>query len=247
MPSRRSRAGRAPILLFAAVAPVILLAGCSDDVVCPIDTTPDIEPFISARVVEISGDRGDTTRAEVRAAADSIPTLLFVSINDRQIDDVAMGDDFSLVVSVEEDAVIWQPGTRCSLKVTTNYGFASSSVPVPSSVEVAAPAAISLGEPLVLEWSPAEDADYYVLTGHLDGGGAIAEITATVRDSTVTVDPAQVPFAGVIRGYVEAVAGPFPEIGTDGNVGGAGWGFFTVAYRDPGSAFEVTVTDTGGN
>jgi hypothetical protein len=237
---------RGATFLIAAIVPAILLGGCSDDVVCPVDTTADIEPFISARVVEISDAGGDTTRAVVRAAADSIPTLLFVSINDRQIDDVTIDDDFSLVVGLEEDSIIWQPGTRCSLKVTTNYGFATSSVVVPSGLRVSAPGTVPLGDPIVIEWSRAEGADYYMVTGRFDGGDGAGEITATVRDSTVTIDTADIPIAGVIRGSVEAVAGPFPEIGSDGNVGGAGRGFFTVAYRGPESAFEVTVTDTGG-
>lgn len=236
---------RGTTFLLAAIVPAILLGGCSDDVVCPVDTTADIEPFISARVVEISDAGGDTTRAVVRAAADSIPTLLFVSINDRQIDDVTI-DDFSLVVGLEEDSIIWQPGTRCSLKVTTNYGFATSSVVVPSGLQVSGPGTVPLGDPIVIEWPRAEGADYYVLTGRFDGGDGVGEIAATVRDTTVTIDAAEIPAAGVIRGSVDAVAGPFPEIGSDGNVGGAGRGFFTVAYRGPESAFEVTVTDTGG-
>jgi hypothetical protein len=232
---------RGTAFLLAAIIPAIVLAGCSDDVVCPVDTTPGVEPFVSARVVEISGARGDTTRVVVRAAADSIPTLLFVSINDRQIDDVTIGDDFSLVVGLEEDSIIWQPGTRCSLKVTTNYGFATSSVVVPSGPLVTAPGTVPLGDPVIIEWSPADDADYYVLRGWLDSGGVPVEITATVRDSVVTIDAAEIPSAGVLRGYVESLAGPFPEIGSDGNVGGAGRGFFTVAYRGPVGAFEVAV------
>ena len=67
-----------------------------------------------------------------------------------------------------------------------------------------------------------------------------------MRDTALTVDAAEIPFAGTIRGYVEAVAGPFPETGSVGNVGGAGWGFFTIAYHDAASAFEVIVADTGG-
>jgi hypothetical protein len=150
-------------------------------------------------------------------------------------------DDFGLVVTLEEDVIVWQPGTRCSLKVTTNYGFATSSEPVPSSFEVSAPETIVLGEPLAISWTAAEDADYYVLSGALDGG----DISAAAPDTAVTIDAADLPSAGVFRGHVEAVAGPFPGVGTSGNVGGAGWGFFTIAYHDPASAFEVTVVDTG--
>ena len=235
--------------LLATLAATILLAGCSDDVVCPIDTTdttPDVEPFVSARIVEATLARGDTTWVQVYVTADSLPTLLFVSVNDRQIDDVTVDDNFGLVVSLEEDVIVWQPGTRCSLKVTTNYGFAASSEPVPSGFAVAAPGTVLLGEPLTLQWSRSDDADYYVLRGSLEGAGMDAEISATVRDTTVTVDAGEIPFAGVIRGHVEAVAGPFPETGSGGNIGGAGWGFFTIAYCNPASSFEVAVADTGG-
>lgn len=242
-PRARRRLGA----LLAALAPTILLVGCSDDVVCPIDTTPDVEPFISARIVEAVLARGDTTWVEVYATADSLPTLLFVSINDRQIDDVAVDDDFGLVVSLEEDVIVWQPGTQCSLRVTTNYGFAASSEPVPSAFEVSAPETIPLGDSLALSWTAADGADYYVLRGTLEGGGTGDEINATVRDTAVTIGAGEIPFAGVIRGHVEAVAGPFPEIGSAGNIGGAGWGFFTIAYHGPASTFEVTVADTGSD
>jgi hypothetical protein len=234
------RRGIAAALVLAAAA-----AGCSDDVVCPIDTAPDQTPFVSARVVEAALARGDTTWVQVYATADSLPTLLFVSINDRQIDSVTVDEDFGLVVSLEEDVIVWQPGTRCSLKVTTNYGFATSSEVIPSGFAVAAPGTVLLGEPLVLRWSPADDADYYRIRWLLEGGGEGSEIAATVRDTSVTVEPEDIASAGTIRGHVEAVAGPFPQTGTEGNIGGAGWGFFTTAYRDPASAFEVTVADTG--
>jgi len=239
-PRARRRVGA----LVAALALSALLTACADDVVCPIDTSPDVQPFISARVVEANGARGDTTWVEVRAAADSLPTLLFVSINDRQINDVAV-DGFELVVSLEEGVVLWQPGSPCSLKVTTNYGFASSSEPVPSGFAVSAPETILLGDPLALSWTAANGADYYVVRGTLEGDGIGDEITATVRDTAVTIDAGAIPFTGFVRGHVEAVAGPFPEIGSGGNIGGAGRGFFTVAYNDPASVFEVAVADTG--
>lgn len=232
--------------LVMAFAAALATAGCSDDVVCPIGTAPDVEPFVSARVVEAALTRGDTTWVQVYATADSLPTLLFVSINGRQIDNVDMDDDFGLLASLEEALIVWQPGTECSLRVTTNYGFATSSEPVPSGLVIAAPGTVSLGEPLVLSWTSADDADYYVLRGALGDVGFATEITATVRDTMVTIEAAEIPSAGVLRGYVEAVAGPFPEAGSEGNVGGAGWGFFTIAYHDLASVFEVAVADTGG-
>lgn len=233
------RRGIAAALALAAAA-----AGCSDDVVCPVDTAPDLTPFVSARVVEATLARGDTTWAQVSVTADSLPSILFVSINDRQIDTVTLDEDFGLVVSLEEDVIVWQPGTRCSLKVTTNYGFATSSEVIPSGFAVAAPETVLLGEPLVLRWFPADNADYYRIRWSLGGAEGECEITATVRDTSVTIEPEEIPFAGIVQGYVEAVAGPFPETGTEGNIGGAGWGFFTAAYRDPASAFEVAVADT---
>lgn len=237
-PLARSTLGALVVALSAA----FLVAGCSDDVVCPGTAPPDIEPFISARIVEVALERGDSTWVEVRAAADSLPTLLFVSVNDRQIDDVAV-EEFALVVSLEEDAILWHPGTPCSLRVTTNYGFATSSEPVSSGVVVTAPDTIFVGQPLAVSWTAADDADYYVVSGTLDG----YEIVATVRETAVTIEAADIPAAGLVRGRVDAVAGPFPEVGSGGNISGAGWGVLTVAYHDQASVFEVTVVDTGGS
>jgi hypothetical protein len=141
---------------------------------------------------------------------------------------------------------VWQPGTQCSLKVTTNYGFAAASEAVPSGFAVTAPETVLLGAPLTLTWTPADGADYYTVTATLDDGGIGSGIAAAVRETTVTIAPEAIPSAGVVLGCVVAVAGPFPEIGSGGNIDGAGWGFFTVAYHDQASVFEVTVADTGG-
>jgi hypothetical protein len=236
---RGSRARNMLSTLVTALILTALVTGCADDVVCPGVGEPDIEAFVTARVVEAAGAPRDTTWVEVHATADTLPTLLFASVNDRQIDDVAV-DELGLSVSLEDDAVIWQPGTICSLRVTTNYGFATSSEAVPSGSEVTAPDAITLGDSLALAWTSAVGADYYVVRAALGGN----EITATVRDTAAIIEAVDIPVAGTMRGHVEAVAGPFPETGGGGNIDGAGWGFFRVAYHDSGSTFEVAVADT---
>ena len=59
----------------------------------------------------------------------------------------------------------------------------------------------------------------------------------------VTFESDDLPFTGDLTGVVEAVAGPFPEGGSEGNVKGDGWGFFTSSYSNAGSAFAVIVYD----
>ncbi len=67
-------------------------------------------------------------------------------------------------------------------------------------------------------------------------------LSAITRDTFVVFLPESVVVEGVVSGIVETVAGPFPESGTQGNVSGDGWGFFTLRYADAGSAFETAVT-----
>lgn len=234
--------------LITAVVCAALAAGCTDEVVCPIPTQPDALPFFSARVVEAATVRGDTTWVEVFATADPLPDYVVASINTRQIDQLGTAQSPGLLVTLRQSAIVWVPGTGCSLKVTTNYGFATSGETVPTGSQVSAPESVTVGEPLVLTWLPSDDADYYAISATLEEGLRDAvEISAVVEDTSVTIDADAIPFPGTVRGFVEAVAGPFPAVGADGNVGGVGWGFFSIAYRDPGSVFEVTVADTGGN
>jgi hypothetical protein len=229
-----------------ALAIATVAAGCSDDIVCPPPSVPESIPSVTARVVEATLERGDTTWVEVHVAADSLPTLLFASINDRQIGNVPSVDGFGLTVSLAEAAILWPPGNECSLEVTTNYGFASASEPVPSAAAASAPGTIVVGDSLVIRWTEAADADYYVVRATLEDVDISVDMSATVRDTAVTFHAPDIPFPGLIRGHVEAVAGPFPELGSGGNIGGAGWGYFTISYRDLAAAFEVTVADTGG-
>jgi len=233
--------------LIAAAVCAALAAGCSDEVVCPIPTQPDGLPFVSARAVEAATARADTTWVEVFVTADPLPDYVVASINTRQISQVGTADSPGLLVTLSQDAVVWVPGTRCSLKITTNYGFATAGETVPGGFQVSAPESLALGQPLVLTWLPSDDADYYALSATLEADlRDPVEISAAVEDTSVTIEADAIPFAGVIRGFVEAVAGPFPSVGAHGNIGGMGWGFFSIAYRDPGSVFEVSVADTGG-
>ena len=64
-----------------------------------------------------------------------------------------------------------------------------------------------------------------------------------VEGTTADIEPSSLPFAGAVTGYVASVSGPFPDGGAAGNVTGAGRGFFTVAYHDAASIFEVTISD----
>ncbi len=214
------RRGAAALVL----AVVIACAGCTDDVTCPApgdDTAPFIVGSIEA-------------------------TTYIVSVNGRGLEEPDEIQEFGLTATLEETAVIWQPGTPCTLRVTTNYGFAEAAAVVPGPVVVSAPAEIVLGDTLTVTWDASDDADYYTLHATLEGeSNETVAIEATVEGTSASIEPSSLPFAGDVTGYVVAVSGPFPDGGAGGNVTGAGRGFFTVSYHDAASTFEVTVSDAG--
>lgn len=228
---------------LAGVLPVLLAAqGCSDDVICD-DTPPEATPYIAARVVESRDPGGDLTLVEVFCTADPLPDLLSASVNDRAVSAVGP-DNHGLLATLEEPSIVWQAGTRCSLRVITEFGVAASGSHLPMPFAVTAPESIALGDTLTVTWRASERADYYGVNVLLAAGTPDERtITATVEDTVAVFLPSIVNVAGELSGAVSAVSGPFPDGGSAGNISGAGWGFFTAAYRDSGSAFRVMVTE----
>jgi hypothetical protein len=241
------RAGVPKWPLAVAAGLLAALAGCSDDVVCP-DGSSGARLYVSATVVETRGVGGDATSGAVFCSADTLPTFLIASVNAREFPDVASTGALGLTATLEDNVVAWQPGEICSLKVTTDYGVARATVTVPGSFAVSAPGAISLGEALTLSWTAAPEAGYYTVVATLTGlrTADTLSLFAATRDTIVTIPASHIAMAGTISGRVRAVAGPFPDGGAAGNVLGAGWGFFTVAFSDTAGAFDVTVNDTAG-
>ena len=237
------------VATFLAVA-VLLAGGCSDDLTCPVLDPADVLPFVSARVVQNAGDRLGSTHAEVVCTADPLPSLLIAFINGRELPYVGPSGDLSALATLDDDTIVWQSGTRCSLEVTTDFGYATAAAVVPAAVLVLAPAEISLGDTLRLTWEKAAYADYYEVSGTMaSGGGAlVAEsrdtlaFSLTTRDTFAVFAPEIIALEGAATGTVTAVSGPYPESGASGNVSGDGWGFFTLRFTDPGSAFSVTVS-----
>jgi hypothetical protein len=240
--TKRARIVAASLLSVALAAAIFAAAGCSDDVTCP---EPGPEALYVSGLLEVKGDgRGESTRVEVFCSADPRPDTLVVLVNLRTLAVEEAPGGLGFVATLEDTVVIWQPGTECLLKVIPPGLFASSTVALPSSFAVTAPAQVALGETLRVFWDPSEDADYYVVSAILDGGSRDqVELSATVAETSVTFLSADLPFPGDITGRVEAIAGPFPDGGSEGNVTGDGWGFFRASYRDAASAFEVEVTD----
>jgi hypothetical protein len=175
-------------------------------------------------------------------------------INGRELPVVGPTHGLDRLAELDDDLVLWQPGGRCSLAITTNYGFATATVVVPDAAAVSAPAEIFVGDELELLWESVAKADYYVVSAVLvtDEGarmrGALGSrdtlvLSAITRETSAAFSAESLSFAGAVSGFVESVAGPFPESGASGNVSGDGWGFFTVRYRDSGSAFEVILSE----
>ena len=241
------------IPLLAAAAAVILLAcGCSDDLDCPelVGTLP----YVSAFVVQWSAGEEGSTHAEVVCTADPLLSVFMPFINGRELPVVGSAHGLDRLAELDDDLVLWQPGVPCSLAIATNYGFATASVVVPGAAVVSAPDEISVGDELELLWESVADADYYVVSAVLvmdqgaPGRGAPGSrdtlvLSAITRETSATFPVESLPSAGVVSGFVESVAGPFPESGATGNVVGDGWGFFTLRYRNSGSNFEVVVSD----
>jgi hypothetical protein len=242
-PNPLPRAARAAAVFLAAM--LFSLAGCSDEVVCPAASNEKL-PFIEGQVAEHIGRAETETTARVTATADPLPAFLVAFVNGRELaaTEPAPGD-LRLEATLSDSLIVWQPGAACSLRVTTDSGFATARATVPGAFTVAAPESVSLGDTLTVRWTPSDGADYYIVDAALGAAGGPA-LAAAVRDTVKSFAPSQVPGAGIISGVVHAVSGPFPESGGGGNVGGDGWGFFTVSYDDPGSSFSVVVGDTSG-
>jgi len=229
----------------------LIAGGCSDDVVCPEGVQDDVLPHISAHATQGSDGRAEWTYAEVVCSADPLPSLLITFINGRELSGVETSGDLGLVRTLDDDVVIWQPGTRCSLEVTSDYGYATATVVVPEAPSVTAPAGIAIGDTLKIEWPAIGGADYYRVTGtFMEARGAVdpgdrdmLAFSVTTRDTTTAFTTDSIASPGEFLGVVEAVAGPFPEGGMEGNISGDGWGFFTMRYSDAGSVFTVTLSD----
>ncbi|MCK4408909.1 MAG: hypothetical protein KAW67_02420, partial [Candidatus Eisenbacteria sp.] len=230
-------------LVAAATAVVLLTCGCSDDLVCP--EPAGTLPYISALVVERPDGGDESTHAEVVCTADPLPSQLITFINGRMLPTVVLPHGIGLLASLDDDTVLWQPGTLCSLEVTTDYGYATATVVMPDAAAVTAPGEISLGDELRLFWESVTDADYYEVSAVLvtDEGAPMRGapdsrdtlvLSATTRETFAVFLPGSLSSTGVVSGFVETVAGPFPESGAAGNISGDGWGFFTLRYRDSG-------------
>ncbi len=237
-PARRGCALLTPPLL----ALTLLVAGCSDDVVCP-QGADGSAPFVSAAIIEEVARDAARTSVAVYCTADPLPGDLHVVVNDHQLPDVGSApDQLGLLATLEETLIVWQPGTQCALEIVIGGGLAEALETVPGAFEVAAPGSISLGDSLVVSWRPSDDADYYVVRATLESASRDqVELSATVQDTMVVFESSEITVSGCLVGWVAAVAGPFPATGTDGNVSGIAWGFFTIAYHDTMSLFEVTV------
>ena len=236
----------------AAAAAVLLLAGgCSDDVVCPEGVQDGVVPHISAHVMQGSDGRAEWTHAEVVCSADPLPSILIAFVNGRELSGVGTSGDLALVRFFDQDVIVWQPGSVCSLEVTSDYGYATAAAAVPEAPLVSAPAALTIGDTLRLHWPAATGADYYRVMGTFTDSPVSADrgdretlaFLTTTRDTAAAFTTDSIASPGEFVGVVEAVAGPFPQGGTEGNISGDGWGFFTLRYSDAGSAFTVALSD----
>ncbi len=126
---------------FVAVATalVLLSAGCSDDIICPEPGPADTAPYISAQVVQSSDGPDESTHAEVVCTADPLPSSLIAFINGRELPPVVPPDGLGLLAVLDDDTVLWQPGTWCLLEVAMeDYGHATATVVMPAAAAVTA-------------------------------------------------------------------------------------------------------------
>jgi len=239
---RITHAPRAAAVLAILVA--MSLVSCSDDIVCPDDTII-VAPAITASIVESRLADVDRTSVDVHCVSDPLPNDFAVFVSGRQIDDIELVTPLALRATLEDDEIVWQQGLDCSLRVITDVGVATAIEPVPGAFAVESPPDITVADTLSISWEPANDADYYtvrcVIRSARDDSLVLER---SVVGTTVSFGPDDITLPGSASGWVRATAGPLPDGGTDGNVTGEGWGFFTVSYYDSLSLFEFSVADT---
>jgi hypothetical protein len=238
---------------FAVCAAVSAIAasGCSDDIVCP---EPQPAVYISAQLIEQEGAT-PATSVRVAATADPLPSLLAAYLNGMRISHVE-ASGLGLVATLESDVVLFHSSNACSLSVTTDFGFATAGLTVPEAAAATAPASAAPAETLLITWTRAAGADYYRIRGAFTGGAAgdgppegssgVAArpeslFSAVTRDTELTYVVSTASPPGLISGMVRSIAGPFPEGGSESNVSGDAWGFFTASYANASSAFSIEV------
>ncbi len=236
--SRPVRSAACAILAFLLACSLV---SCSDDIVCPTNTMV-IAPSIAGSVLESRLADGDSTVVRVRCLADPLPDEFVVFVSGRELDRVDLISPITLVASLDDDDIVWQHGQGCSLRVNTETGLSTATEDVPGGFSVRQPAEIALGETLRVTWTPSEGADYYDVRCVVSATGDSLVLERSVPDTVVMFGPDEVTLAGTVAGWVRATAGPFPDGGTDGNVSGVGWGYFTVSYYDSLCLFESAVT-----
>ncbi len=244
---RKSGTRRASRLAAAAAILIAIgLASCSDDIVCPGDTVV-IAPSITASVIESRLASGERTLVSVHCVADPLPDQFVVFVTGREITDVELDFPLALVATLDDTAVVWQHGQGCSLRVNTDAGLSTATEIVPGPFSVQAPEDISLGDALTFAWEPSDSADYYTVRCVIRGArNDSLVLMRSATDTTVSFDPDDITMTGIASGWVRATTGPFPDGGSDGNITGEGWGFFTVSYYDSLCLFEFSVNDPAG-
>ena len=220
---------------------VVAFAGCSDDITCPGDDGSD-SPFVTAHVRQRGGER-PFTAASLTVGGDPVPSTLVASVNYREYDEEVLIDGPLLYATLDDSAVIWQPGTPCTLRVSTDIGFARAPAVVPTAPVTAAPATVTLGDSLLVSWSSSNDADFYSLRAVVRADDDSLVVAASVEDTFYTIQSDELSMSGVLEGAVSAVSGPLPEAGAEGNVTGEGWGFFSVSYETDESDFSTSVLE----
>ncbi|MBD3367110.1 MAG: hypothetical protein GF405_02905 [Candidatus Eisenbacteria bacterium] len=232
-------------MLYRVTAITLLLVafgagGCSDDITCPDADDAAARPSIRAFVRQTTLGSPATT-ATITVGADPVPSLLIASVNYRDFGEPELIDGPLLRATMEEEQVVWQPGTPCTLRVSTDSGFARAPAVVPEAASVSAPATVSLGDSLALHWSLSADADYYAVRAVVRSGPDSLVIETTTVDTSLVIAAQDLSMTGELAGVVSAVSGPLPAQGSSGNVTGEGWGFFSVSYETGDSSFEVEV------
>lgn len=238
-PAAVARAGRPLVAALALIVLPVLLAGCSDEIVC----SQEIPPFISTSVTEVSDSRAGTTLVEFYCSGDPVPEIFSVAVGGRELPDpLPDAGGPGLVSTLSETAVIWLPGVDCVLSVGSDYGIASAVVTVPGPLSVAAPETGTAGEQTTIAWTASSDADYYLLEVELaESGAETTDFVAVVEDTSFTIDLSGFQGEGYVSGHVAAVSGPLPGTGAQGNVTGEGWGFMRMSYRDSGALFSIFI------
>lgn len=211
-------------ILFCAMT-LVLLIGCKKVGNLYIIGGP-------TRVVFTMGAYGNTW---VYLYSDPILDTATVKVNGKALINQYAGTPSSYETYFN-DTVTPAAATEYKLEVTTNVGNASATAKLPGDFTLTVnPDSVAVGAPVVLSWTQATDAAWYMISVHYDTNGYHTykdTVFFLTTGTAATIPGAWLNKAGSLYLYLTAGAGPKMEAGAKGNIPNAKGFWIAENYRD---------------